>query len=102
MLYFLQYQSSDNTLTVNNTLTVIGTILLYIVIVVVVFLIIRELVMWYWKINQIITNQNKSNELMRELISTLQNVSNSNNKSEIIDSSSENKMSETEIIKSKP
>jgi len=71
-------------------------------IVIGIFLLIRELVMWYWKINQIITNQNKSNELMRELISTLQNVSNSNNKSEIIDSSSENKMSETEIIKSKP
>jgi len=90
MLYFLQYQSSDNTLTVNNTLTVIGTILLYIVIVVVVFLIIRELVMWYWKINERITIQNETNTLIKKLIETIEN------RSELID---QNKIDQGKNIK---
>lgn len=32
----------------------------------IVFLLIREVVTWYWKINEITDNQRKTNELLRE------------------------------------
>jgi len=49
-------------------LGVIGIMIVWFIIVIVVFLILRELVMWYWKINEIITNQNKTNELLERLV----------------------------------
>lgn len=33
---------------------------------IVVFLIFREIVMWYWKINEIVSNQRLTNELLDE------------------------------------
>jgi len=41
----------------------IGSFLLFLMVVIVVFLLLRELIMWYWKINTIITNQNETNKL---------------------------------------
>jgi hypothetical protein len=43
-------------------------ILTALVILIVIFLIIRELVMWYWKINERIELQKETNELLKKLI----------------------------------
>jgi hypothetical protein len=43
-------------------------ILTALVILIIIFLIIRELVMWYWKINERIELQKETNELLKKLI----------------------------------
>lgn len=43
-------------------------ILTALVILIIIFLILRELVMWYWKINERIELQKETNELLKKLI----------------------------------
>lgn len=33
---------------------------------IIVFLLLREIVLWYWKVNTIINNQTKTNQLLEE------------------------------------
>jgi len=40
------------------------------IIVIIIFLICRELVCWYWKINKIVELMNEQNLLLKQLIST--------------------------------
>ena len=39
-----------------------------IAIIVIVFLVAREIVLWYWKINTIVKNQEKTNYLLKKYI----------------------------------
>jgi hypothetical protein len=55
----------------DTSFQIIGTLLVYLAILVIIFLIFREFVMWYWKVNERITLQNNTNDLLRELIETL-------------------------------
>ncbi|SEL44697.1 hypothetical protein [Parapedobacter koreensis] len=41
-------------------------VLIFLGVGIVVFLIFREIVMWYWKINEIVSNQRVTNELLEE------------------------------------
>jgi hypothetical protein len=43
-------------------------ILIALIVFIVIFLILRELVMWYWKINERIELQKETNELLKKLI----------------------------------
>lgn len=43
-----------------------------IVAVVVVFLILREVFCWYWKINEIVKNQKETNRLLSEMLTVEQ------------------------------
>lgn len=40
--------------------------LLYFVIIIVLFLVFREIVCWYWKINDMVKNQNTQIDLLRQ------------------------------------
>ena len=42
------------------------TILFVIALVIIAFLLFREVVTWYWKINEMSSNQTKTNELLKE------------------------------------
>lgn len=41
-------------------------VLIFIGVAIIAFLIFREIVMWYWKINEIVSNQRITNELLEE------------------------------------
>lgn len=56
----------------------IGSFLLFLMVVIVVFLLLRELIMWYWKINTIITNQNETNKLLKSIFFKLDLVNSEN------------------------
>ncbi len=43
-------------------------ILMGILLVIIIFVALRELVMWYWKINAIIKNQEKTNLMIKKYI----------------------------------
>lgn len=51
--------------------SVVSTILITVVILVVVFLILREVNCWYWKINERIHLQNEQNQLLTKILSRL-------------------------------
>jgi len=58
----------------NNAIDGIGAVILYTALVIVIFLIIREIVMWYWKINERITHQKSTNDLIQQTNSLLQSL----------------------------
>ena len=43
---------------------ILGAVIVFLL----VFLLLREVFCWYWKINQIVKNQVETNELLKELI----------------------------------
>ncbi len=45
-----------------------GWIILWVIVVVVLWLLLRELVCWYYKINERITLQKETNELLKKLL----------------------------------
>ena len=47
---------------------VIGILLMVIIIQIVIFLLIREIVMWYWKVNKRIQLQEKTNLLLQQIL----------------------------------
>jgi hypothetical protein len=53
-----------------------GNIVILLVVLIVsigIALLIREIVMWYWKINQIVQNQEEEISLLRELVKKISN-----------------------------
>jgi len=50
-----------------------GIIIITIIGVIIIFLICRELVCWYWKINKMVELINEQNLLMKQLISIAKN-----------------------------
>lgn len=46
--------------------------------VLIVFFLLRELWCWYWKLNQIVDNQEKQNKLLLEMAKFLQSIENQN------------------------
>lgn len=46
----------------------IATILVIVIIFLLIFLILREVICWYWKINERITLQKETNQLLKKLI----------------------------------
>ncbi len=43
-------------------------ILMSVLFVIIIFIVLRELVMWYWKINTIVKNQEKTNLMIKKYI----------------------------------
>jgi hypothetical protein len=43
-------------------------ILMSVLFVIIIFIVLRELVMWYWKINAIVKNQEKTNLMIKKYI----------------------------------
>ena len=43
-------------------------ILMSVLFVIIIFIVLRELVMWYWKINTIVKNQEKTNLMIKTYI----------------------------------
>ena len=43
-------------------------ILMSVLFVIIIFIVLRELVMWYWKINTIVKNQEKTNLMLKKYI----------------------------------
>lgn len=60
---------------------VVSTILITIVILVVVFLILREVNCWYWKINERISLQKEQNSILEKILKELKNEPKSKKKS---------------------
>ena len=48
---------------------------IYLIIAIVVFLLIREILTWYWKLNEIVANQEKTNTLLGDILKELKNTS---------------------------
>jgi len=61
--------------------SVLSTIIITIVILVVVFLILREVNCWYWKINERISLQNEQNSILEKILKELKNEPKSKHKS---------------------
>jgi hypothetical protein len=75
----------------NNALEIIFYTILVIGVIVVLFLLLREVICWYYKINERISLQIKTNELLEKLVnrsnSSFDNFSSSNNKTSIYNNS---------------
>jgi len=50
---------------------IIASVLITLLIIIVIFLILREIVCWYWKINRIVDLQEKQNILLEKLVARL-------------------------------
>ena len=59
----------------------VSTILIVVVILVVVFLILREVNCWYWKINERVSLQKEQNSILKKILKELNNEPKSKNKS---------------------
>lgn len=46
----------------------IGILVGFLVVLIIIFLVCREFIMWYYKINERLAEQKKTNELLRQLI----------------------------------
>jgi predicted permease len=55
--------------------TLLFTSVVYLVIWVLFFLLIRWILLWYWKVNIIVKNQEETNSLLQELIYKLETQS---------------------------
>lgn len=51
-----------------NTLILPMTTIITIILVVLIFFLIRGVLLWYWKVNEIIKNQRETNNLINQLI----------------------------------
>ena len=54
---------------IDNAFYVFMTLIL----IVVIFLIFRGILLWYWKINTIVINQDKQTELLEKIVTLLEN-----------------------------
>lgn len=45
--------------------------LIFLLIILVVFLVCREIVCWYWKLNKIVANQERQNQLLESILERL-------------------------------
>lgn len=55
-------------------------IIIAIIIILVVFVIAREILCWYWKINKVVENQEKLLEIMEDILFEMQKSNIKNNK----------------------
>lgn len=51
----------------------IEELLIYIIIGICIWLLIREVKTWYWKINELLSNQEEQTEIMRKILNELTN-----------------------------
>ena len=58
----------------------VSTVLIVVVILVVVFLILREVNCWYWKINERVSLQKEQNSILKKILKELNNEPKSKNK----------------------
>ena len=52
----------------------IGTIIYGLIVSALVLALIRELICWYWKINTIVTEQQKQTELLKQILEVLKDT----------------------------
>lgn len=52
----------------------VGAIIYGLIVAVLVLALIRELICWYWKINTIVTEQQKQTELLKQILEVLKDT----------------------------